>query len=148
MVKFLRMRKAIVFLCIVSGIYSCNNNQGKKDEADKQNYEAAKESLREKEKKNPKEFLSVDGSNRHNIIGQMVIRGNVTNKASVASYKDVDLKLSFYSKTGALLETDKETVYEVINPGQTKSFKTKYFAPKGSDSVALEIEGARFIEGK
>ena len=38
----------------------------------------------------------------------MVIRGSVTNKASVASYKDVDVKLSFYSKTGALLEADKK----------------------------------------
>jgi hypothetical protein len=55
----------------------------------------------------------------------------------------VDIQLDFYSKTGTLLETDKETVYEILNPGESKSFKTKYFAPKGTDSVALKILGAK-----
>lgn len=64
----------------------------------------------------------------------------------MAIYKDVDLKLDFYSKTKALLETDKETVYERIHPGETKAFKTKYFAPKGSDSVALRVLGAKVTE--
>ncbi len=62
-----------------------------------------------------------------------------------ATYKDVDLKLTFYSKTKALLETDKETVFEVLPPGQSKNFKTKYFAPKGTDSVALEVLGAKVV---
>ncbi len=44
---------------------------------------------------------------------------------------------------GALLETDKETFYEIIHPGETKDFKTKYFAPKGTDSVALKVIGAK-----
>jgi hypothetical protein len=141
------MKKVLSFLfALLPLLFSCSNNEGKKAESEKQSYELTKESLRDKEIKNPKNFLSVAGSNRHNIIGQMVIRGSVTNKASVASYKDVDVKLSFYSKTGALLETGKETVYEVINPGETKSFKTKYFAPKGSDSVALEVERAKSVE--
>jgi hypothetical protein len=56
------------------------------------------------------------------------------------------VQLDFYSKTGALLETDKETIYETIHPGQSKSFKTKYFAPKGSDSVALKVLDAKIVE--
>jgi hypothetical protein len=64
----------------------------------------------------------------------------------VATYKDVDVKLDFYSKTGTLLETDKETVFEVIGPGQSKNFKTKYFAPKGTDSVALSVTAAKNVD--
>ena len=90
--------------------------------------------------------MTVTGNNKHNLIGQMVIKGTIVNKATVAVYKDVDVQLDFYSKTGALLETDKETVYETIHPGQSKSFKTKYFAPRGSDSVALKVLDAKIVE--
>ena len=140
------MKKASLLLIVSALLFSCKTNNSKKAETEKQSYELTKESLHRKEKKNPQNFLSVDGHNRHNIIGQMVIRGSISNKASVASYKDIDIKLSFYSKTGTLLETDKETVYEVIKPGESKDFKTKYFAPKGSDSVSFEVLAAKVVE--
>ena len=58
----------------------------------------------------------------------------------------MDVNLSFYSKTHALLEQDKETIFELLHPGETKDFKTKYFAPKGSDSVALAVLGAKVVK--
>ena len=96
--------------------------------------------------KTPQNFITVSGHNRNNLVGQTVVKGTITNKATVATYKDVDVKLDFYSKTGTLLETDKETVFEIIAPGQSKNFKTKYFAPKGTDSVALSIITAKVAE--
>jgi hypothetical protein len=139
--------KALLFsLLIPIALYSCNENDSKKGEKEKDSYEAAKESLQEKETKNPKSFLTVSGHDRHNLLGQTVVKGTITNKATIASYKDVDVKLDFYSKTGTLLETDKETVYEVIGPGQSKNFKTKYFAPKGTDSVALAVIAAKVAD--
>jgi hypothetical protein len=90
-------------------------------------------------------FLVVGGHDKRNILGQTVVKGTITNKATVAIFKDVELKLSFYSKTRALLETDKETVFEVLQPGESKNFKTKYFAPKGTDSVTLEVLGAKVV---
>lgn len=107
-------------------------------------YEKTKESLGETEQKNPVKFLTVSGNNKRNLLGQTVVRGSVTNNAKVSTYKDVDVKLSFYSKTGALLEEDHEVVYQSINPGATTNFKSKYFAPKGTDSVAMHIAGAKY----
>ena len=127
-------------------LLSCNNSDTKKAAKEKDSYEAIRESLQNKETKNPQNFLTVSGHDRRNILGQTVVKGTVTNKATVASYKDVDVKLDFYSKTGTLLETDKETVFEIIGPGQSKNFKTKYFAPKGTDSVALAVTGAKVVE--
>ena len=72
-----------------------------------------------------------------------MIIGTITNTAKVCAYKDVDIELSFYSKTGALLEKDREIVYETIIPGGSAFFKTKYYAPKGTDSVALKVMGAK-----
>lgn len=136
------MYKIIFVLVVYTTLSSCQGSADtKKDQ--KSSYELTKENLLDKEKKNPENFLTVSGHDKHNLIGQTVIKGTVTNKATVASFKDVDVKLEFYSKTGTKLETDHETVYEVILPGQSKNFKTKYFAPKGTDSVALTIVTAK-----
>jgi hypothetical protein len=139
--------KAFIFSLFISITFlACSESDTKKSEKEKDSYEATKESLQDKEKKNPQNFLIVTGNNRNNLVGQTVVKGTITNKASVATYKDVDVKLDFYSKTKTLLETDKEIVYEVIGPGVSKNFKTKYFAPKGTDSVALSVTAAKIVE--
>ena len=139
--------KSFIFSLIISLVlFSCNESGSKKAEKEKDSYQATKENLLEKETKDPPKFLTVSGHDRRNLLGQTVVKGTITNKATVASYKDVDVKLDFYSKTGTLLETDKETVYEIIGPGQSKNFKTKYFAPKGTDSVALFVTAAKIAE--
>jgi hypothetical protein len=53
------------------------------------------------------------------------------------------LQLSFFSKTGTLLEKSNETIYDVIAPGKSVDFKTKYFAPKGTDSVGIKVMAAK-----
>ena|SRR5687767_11824664 len=137
------MKKIFILLVVFVGLFSCNDNDASKVDSEKNSYEKTKESLRKNEEKNPQKFLIISGNDKHNLVGQTVVKATISNKASVASYKDVDIQLDFYSKTGTLLETDKETVYEIINPGESKNFKTKYFAPKGTDSVALKILGAK-----
>jgi len=138
---------ALAFLSIIAA--ACNSSDKKITEAkDKEKYEQTKESLADTEKKNPAQFLSVSGHDRHNLIGQTVIKGTLVNNAKVASYKDVNIELAFYSKTGTLLEKDNETVYEVIAPGESNNFKTKYFAPKGTDSVALKVTSAKSSDDK
>ncbi len=131
-------------LILIMWVCSCTqpNDSSSKDKT-LNSYQKTKETLASKEKKNPIAFLYVTGNKRKNLIGQTVIKGKISNHASVVSYKDVNVELSFYSKTRTLLEKDNETIYEVINPGQTKSFKTKYFAPKGTDSVGYEIVAAK-----
>ena len=138
-------RSIILSFAFSSIVFSCNSDV-KKASTEKEVYEQTKESLLEKEEKNPKNFLLVDGHDKRNLFGQTVIKGTLTNKATIAVFKDVDINLSFYSKTHALLETDKETVFEVLHPGESKNFKTKYFAPKGTDSVALAVLGAKVVK--
>ena len=123
-------------------LISCKS-KAKTEAAEKDKYEKAKESLEEKEKKNPTAFLKVSSKDKHNLIGQTVIKGTVINAAKICVYKDIELEISFFSKTGVLLEKDNETVYEMIEPGKSADFKSKYFAPKGTDSVALKIVGAK-----
>jgi hypothetical protein len=107
-------------------------------------YEKGKISLEELEKQNPPKFISVSSRDRRNLVGQTVVRGRVTNNAKMATFKDVDLELSYYSKTGVLLQQDKEMIYETFAPGVTKGFKSKNWAPKGTDSIAIRVLSAKY----
>ena len=126
-------------------LLACNNN-GTESVSDKANYKKATEILLEKEKKNPIAFLKVNSHDKHNLLGQTVIKGSIDNNAKVCSYKDVQLQLFFFSKTGTLLEKSNETIYDVIAPGKSVDFKTKYFAPKGTDSVGIKVLAAKIKE--
>ncbi len=137
------MKRMIALVFISAIIISACNSSDKKTDTVNDKYEQTKETLEETEKKNPARFLTVTGHDKKNLLGQTVVKGMLNNTAKVASYKDVQIKLSFYSKTKALLEEDVETVFETLGPGKSAEFKTKYFAPKGTDSVALKIIGAK-----
>lgn len=128
-------------LCLILMATSCKN-EPKENKFDSQSYEKVKETLAEKEKNSPAKFIQVSVRKRKNIIGQTVVLGTLTNYATLATYKDVEIRLSFYSKTAVKLDEGLETVYEVIAPGKSVKFKTKYFAPKGTDSVAVKINKA------
>jgi len=135
------MKKIFVFACLFSCLLACKDE--KKDKKfDTASYEKVKETLADKEKNNPIRFLTVSNKDHKNIIGQTVVKGTITNSATVCSYKDVELRLSFFSKTGTKLDEVVETIYEKVGPGQTVKFKTKYFAPKGTDSVAIKVTKA------
>ncbi len=140
------MKKSFfLFPIFLSVLFSCNTHGAKTINEEKESYQETKKSLLIKEQKDPLNFLTVHGNDKRNLLGQTVVKCVVKNNATLATYKDVDLQLSFYSKTKVLLETDKETVFEVLPAGQSKDFKTKYFAPKGTDSVALEVLAAKIV---
>ena len=60
--------------------------------------------------------------------------------------KNIDISISFFSKTGTLLEEDHETIYEELKPGSSIDFKSKYFAPKGTDNVQMKINAAEISD--
>lgn len=122
---------------------SCNN-ESKYEIIATDKYEKNKASLAEQEQKSPVTFLSISGTNKRNLMGQTVVKGIIFNKARIVNFKDIEIKLSFYSKTGTLLEEDKEVIYETVHPGGSKRFKSKYFTPKGTDSVSMKVTGAKF----
>ncbi len=133
----------IVRILLISILFftACNNKVDEKKLSD--NYEKGKLTVAEIEQKNPERFITASVSDRKNLLGQTVIKGQLINNAKMVSYKDIDIKLSFYSKTGTLLEEDREIIYETIAPGAGKKFKSKYFTPKGTDSVSLKIISAK-----
>ncbi len=135
-----RIFPAFVAFIALASCSEKNNYNVKSDQV----YEKNKTSLEDVEKKNPESFLRAVGDQKKNLIGQTVVKGKIFNSAKIITYKDVNVKLSFYSKTGAVLEEDVETVYETVEPGGTVSFKSKYFTPKGTDSVGMKVITAKY----
>ncbi len=136
------MKTLLTIISIIFFIASCNVKADEKAK-DEKNYERVKETLEETERKSPTKFLIVHGEKRKNIIGQTVVKGTIKNNAKVATYKDVEVKMSFYSKTGLELEQDHETIYQIISPSMEVKFKSKYFTPIGTDSIAFSIVEAK-----
>jgi hypothetical protein len=135
----------ITFCVVLFFAISCNDKE-KKQNGKVDTYETSKMTIEEIETKNPKKFLKVEGRDKHNLIGQTVVKGKISNTATVVGYKDVTIKISFFSKTGTLLEEDEETIYNEVKPGGTLEFKSKFYAPKGSDDVKLNIINAKVSE--
>jgi hypothetical protein len=132
------MKKHIFLALLPFLLFSCKESD-QETRFDSKTYEVVKETLEQQEKKNPVRFLQVATRDRKNLIGQTVVIGTIASKSTIAVYKDVEIKLSFFSKTGVRLDEGIETIYEEVRPGETVKFKTKYFAPKGTDSVAVKI---------
>jgi len=133
----------LVFL-IISVMNSCSGSETKTDE---QAYTEQKESLEQKEKKHPLQFLHVEGDNKKNIIGQTVIHGTIYNKATIASYKDVRIKMLCY-KDGKMVEEHEDVLDDVIKPNTDNDFKTRYRLPKGTDSIDLSVMSASVADAK
>ena len=137
------MKRIFPILAAFITFVSCSDKNNYNVNSDKV-YEKNKTGLEDAEKKNPESFLPVQGEEKKNLIGQTVVKGKIFNSAKIMTYKDVNIKLSFYSKTGAVLEEDVETVYETVEPGGTVGFKSKYFTPKGTDSVGMKVITAKY----
>jgi hypothetical protein len=132
---------AIVLTALTLGLTNCNSgSSGNYDTGS--SYQETKMTLEEKEKQNPTSFLSTDGTYRKNLMSEWVLEGTISNSATIATYKDVVLEISFYSKTKTLLGTEKEAIYEFFPAGQRKTFKIKTFGYKGTNSIGWEIISA------
>ena len=123
---------SLIFLLLIS----CGEKK-----FDDKTYEQHKESLAEKERKNPMQFLTVSSDHKKNLIGQTVVRGTIHNKAAVTSYKDIRIKTVSY-KENKMMEEHEDVIDDVLQFNSDKEFKIRYRLPKGTDSMALSIMSA------
>jgi hypothetical protein len=133
---FHNMKRTLYIALIAVAAVACNSANSERP-SDK--YEEKKKSLEETERENPLQFLRIEGDN---LLNQEVVEGEITNKATLASFKDVEVRITFKSSSGSTIEKAIKTVNDVVKPGKTVSFKFKMKKPKGTASVAVDITGA------
>lgn len=100
--------------------------------------------VEEIEKSRPSQFLNVVGTYRKNIWGdKIIIEGRVTNNATVASYKDVEVHVVYYSQTETELSSENYVIYDYFTPRSTKTFKLKVNRVRACEKVSLKVVGAK-----
>ena len=144
--RFVSFAFNVMAIFFLSMITSCNLAEKNKEEKKKQSYEVSKKTIEEIERESPLKFVSVVGKDKKNIIGQTVVKGIIINKATTVAYKNFSIRVSFYSKTGTLLEEDEETIMEQVGPGDEVEFKSKFFAPKDAEEVKLKVVSAKAVK--
>lgn len=123
---------AVAILCLAA----CSSSDKKASQ--KNEYQQQKESLLDKEKKNPTGFLEVKGDDHRNIWGKTVYKGTIKNIASLCSFKNIRVKLLYY-KGDELVANHEEQFEETVAPGAELEFKAKYKTPRGTDKVEASI---------
>jgi hypothetical protein len=98
------------------------------------------------EQRAPEEYLGVGGTYHRNFISQLVLEGDIVSKASLATYKDPVLSVTWYSKTQTEIGTQQYPVYELLRPHGSTHFKLKTSAPGEVASVAMSVSGATPVE--
>jgi GYF domain 2 len=106
-------------------------------------YADQKLSMEEIESASPLKFLSADGEYKSSFWGtELKIRGNIINNASVATYKDVQIKVTYYSKTKSVISSNNYTVYEIFKPSSSTPFKLDVPNIDNVESIGWKVIGA------
>lgn len=108
-----------------------------------QTYEEKKLSLEETERQNPLNFLETSGTYRTNLIGEFVINGTISSTATAATYKDISIQVSYYTKTKTLIANEIITIYDFVKPGRTIKFKKKLPSYSSTETLGWEVISAR-----
>lgn len=136
----------VVFLIFVA-IYAINNNNSKGNsrfsDASSETYEEKKMTVEEIERSQPTKFLSAEGSFNENFWGDKIkVHGIVINSATVATYKDAVVEVTYYSKTMTDLGSNQYTIYENFPPNSKTNFELKIDNFKNVNSIGLEVVDA------
>lgn len=100
-------------------------------------------SVEEIEVGQPSKFLSATATYRKNLIGTKIkINGTISNSATVATYKDVIIRVRYYSMTQTELYNEDYTVYKFFPPNSVVDFDLKITNFKDVESIGLEVVSA------
>lgn len=76
-----------------------------------------------------------------------IISGFIVNTATLAKFKDVRVKVSFYSKTQTLISQQAYIIYEYSEPNTKKHFSIKIAeVPTAYDTFNFEVTEATVVE--
>ena len=101
-----------------------------------------KTSLEQKEASNPLEYLSVHGKMHKNLIGRKIIKGSISNMASIASYKNMEMAITFLSGTQTELQTQQFFVNDFVTPNNAISFRNVFNAPAETEGFRIKVLSA------
>lgn len=140
--------KLFILLVTTSILTSCNSDSGTAG-----NYAASVEvpktpeqlraELKQQEQATPTEYLSADGTYRENFWGdKLKIKCTIHNKATLASFKDIIVRVRFFTKTKTELGSKEYTIYEIVNANSDKTVDMKIDTYKNVATIGWDVVSA------
>ena len=75
-----------------------------------------------------------------------LIEGTFSNRATLAKFKDIEVKISYYSVTKSLIDTRTLVIYKFSEPNSSERFSIKIDEiPQAYNSFSFEIVGATAV---
>ncbi len=129
-----------------SGYSSSGSSSNNYEGAYSSSYQEEKMSIKEKERAYPTDFLSADGTYRENLLGdKLKVNGVIENNATVATYKDAIVRVTYYSKSNTNLGSEDYTIWEVFKPHSTTTFKLKIQNYSNVKSIGWDVIDASVV---
>lgn len=109
------------------------------------------------EKNNPLKYLSAESSMSENNVqiqnatmfrhskwevDGYILTGSIENKATLASYKDIKLRVIFYSKTKSKIKSEDFVIYDFVNPNNKINFSQKIYPPQEMADYQISVVNA------
>ncbi len=137
---------ALLHACSQANSHASDSYAAPVEEERPKTAEELRAELLAQEQSDPTTYLVVAGTHRRNFIGQLVLEGYIGSAATLATFKDPVLSVTWYSKTGTELDTKEYPIYELVPAKGKIPFKLKTNAPDHVATVALGIAGATAVE--
>ena len=137
--------KKILALCLFFSFLNCKQADASY-EAPK-TAEELKMELKMQEQNAPNEYLKANGNYNENFWGnKLKVNCVIKNNATLATFKDAVLKISYYSKTKTEIANKEMTLYEMFPPNSSKTIELKIDNYDDVNSIGWEIVNATPVE--
>lgn len=133
----------ILITIILAVVFFNSNTYNNGGYGGSDSYENRVMSIEETERSQPTQFLSAEGNYRENFWGnKFKLECIIKNRATVATYKDVKIMITYYTKTKTALRTNNYTLYELFPPSSTKKIDLTIDTYKNVHSIGIDILSA------
>ncbi len=120
-------------------------NQTSLSQATKASSQAKKDD-RQLEMGNPAAYIKSEISWRKNLVGNVVLEGTLRSVATLATFKDPVLLVTWLSKSNENLGSKQYTVDKELKAGETITFKIKVSAPSKIGDVRATVVSATAVQ--
>lgn len=135
-------KKTIGFLFIIVLLYACNN-RNRNGASTNDTYQEKVKTVEEIERSVPIKFLFASGNYSKNFFGNKIkVHGLIKNTATIVTYKDVLVNVTYYSKTNTKLTSNSYTIYDFFPPNSEKKFELKIDNYKDVNTIEWDVISA------
>jgi len=101
-----------------------------------------KTSLQSQEISSPTSFLEFKTDAHKNLLGQWVIEGTIMNSATLATYKNILVKLTYVDVDGKTISKENQAIEGDIRAGGSLDFKIKRPNIRDARNVVVSLVSA------